>query len=89
MNAIAKVSLLMSICIGTTVIFLIMASFGLAAFSHIDGLMNVLCIILMNRIHENYYNKLCKIFHNKIYNFCFNYIENKRNNNNRSGTVTI
>ena len=83
MKALTKVSVLMIIGIFTTFIYLlIMIPIGLSSFNYIDTFANLVCIILMNKINEVYYNYTCGCCHKMMYKICIFCIQKMKSNDN-------
>ena len=81
LNATAKVALLMSFVITTSLLVVVFMWFGLIALLYFDIVINVACMLLMQKTNEIFYQKCCHRCHNKIYNCCVSYIDKQRNRN--------
>ena len=68
----------MSIVTVTSFIFIGVTFLGFASSLYIDIVINIACVLLMHKTNEIFYKKLCKIFHQKIYKCCLNYIDRHR-----------
>ena len=79
----------MMLAISSTSVIVIVLFFGLSTFNYVDGFINIICVLLLNNIHKKYYDTLCKICQNSMYNICYKLItkqkySNKSRNENHS-----
>ena len=60
----------MIIGILTSFIYLMISTYPLfSGYNYIDTFINLVCIVLMNKINEKYYHKTCNCCHKMILNF--------------------
>jgi len=61
-----------------SVVVVILFSFG--EIGCVDIIINVICVILMNKLNAKYYDKYCKCCHKMVSICCIGIIENRKRN---------